>query len=423
MIAKLLEREIVWSSVVQMLGKIVQLGLGYFTVHLLTQTLGAEQYGIYGKITEFSLFFSTAGNLGIFGNMVRKMSETPRDSKLFWNALLLRLWTAFFFFGLGLLMVFLFMDSSTFLLGTGLFMASLLLDYVTSVCEGALQADYRMGRGTLALLAGRAASLGLIFWLAHSGATTPSTFLLGPLLGSLLTSVLCLTFVRVRMKILSHWDAKIQKELLWTSLPFGIISLINSVYYRFLPSALIVKVLSDSDYSTYSLSLHLSSTLSIISTFFMFSVLPGFKHALKEGHTHTAQELYKKAHKVIFVLTLLVVGLGSLLGPYALTLVSDHNFLAPQLWFILPLLLVLTGVSYYYDLTFITLFGLGKDRWWLKREVLALSIGLSLSGLSLLTPSPELKIVLVISAAIAAEAAMAVMGLLEIKRTMYKFRK
>lgn len=410
MIGKILEKQIAWSTIVQILGKGAQIAIGFFTVKLLTEALGTENYGVYGKITEFSLFFSTAGNLGIFGNMVRKMADNPRDSKLFWNALLLRLWTALFFFGMGLFYAVVQIHDPVFLVGTLLFMSSLLLDYITSVCDGTLQAEYKMGRATLALVSGRAVNLLTTFLIFHSGQDHLALYLLGPLLGSLVTAGVSLGFIRGSMKIISHWSSAIQKELLWTSLPFGIINLINNIYYRFLPSALIVNVLSNSDYSTYSLSLHLTATLSLFSTFLMFSVLPALKHALKEGHHQTAKELYKKARKSLVWLAIAMVGGGSLLGPWALTMVSTKDFLAPHLWFILPLLLLLAAVSYFYDLTFVTLFAMGKDRWWLQREFVALAVGLGVGALSLLVSSSDLKVVLIISSAIAAEAAMALMG-------------
>ncbi len=418
MIAKLLRREIAWSTFVQILGKVAQIGLGFFTVKLLTEALGAENYGVYGKITEFSLFFSTAGNLGIFGNMVRKMADKPNDSHIFWNALLLRLWTALFFFGMGLFYAVVQIEDPLFFVGTLLFMSSLLLDYITSVCDGTLQAQYKMGRATLALFAGRAVNLLTTAALFYTEQHNLALYLLGPLLGSIVTAGISLGFVRGSMKIVSHWNSAIQKELLWTSLPFGIINVLNNIYYRFLPSALIVNVLSNSDYSTYSLSLHLSATLSLFSTFLMFSILPALKHALKEGHLHTAQELYKKARKGLLWLALSVVVFGSALGPWALSLVSSHDFLAPGLWFILPLLLILAAVSYFYDLSFITLFALGKERWWLKRELLALAIGLGIGALSFLPFSSDLKIVIIISSAIAAEAAMAWVGLRKVKAVL-----
>ncbi len=410
MIGKLLQREIAWSTFIQILGKGLQMILGIFAVKLLTKALGPENYGINGKLTEFSLFFSTAANLGIFGNIVRKMADQPHDSQFFWNALLLRLWTALFFFGMGLLYLFLQIQDTLFFIGTLLFMSSLLLDGVSSVCDGALQAQYKMGRATVALVAGRAINLLIIVFFYQAGQDQTAWYLLAPLLAALTTAGLSLSFVRGGMKIVDRWNSPIQKDLLWTSLPFGIINLINNIYYRFLPSALIVGVLSDSDFSTYSLSLHLSGTVSLFSTFLMFSVLPALKHALKEGHLHTAQALYKKARKGLFILAILVVLVGSAIGPWVLTMASSHDFLDPQLWYILPLLLLLAGVSYLYDLTFITLFALNKERWWLKRELLALLIGLSIGALSLLSLPTAAKVVLIISSAIAAEAAMAFMG-------------
>jgi O-antigen/teichoic acid export membrane protein len=86
--------KIVWSTAVQLLGKGTQIVLGVVGLKLATNALGADEYGLYGKISEYALFFSVAANLGIFGNTVRKMSESPHDGKLFVNALVLRMVTA-----------------------------------------------------------------------------------------------------------------------------------------------------------------------------------------------------------------------------------------------------------------------------------------------------------------------------------------
>jgi len=419
MIGRKLQSEIVWSTLVQVLGKALQIVLGTLTVYQLTTALGADHYGTYAQIMEFSLFFSTAGNLGIFGNIVRKMADQPKDSNLFWNALLLRISTAFVFFGVGILTLLLTSQDPLFLAATLIFMSSLLLDYITSVCDGALQANYRMGRATFALVAGRLLNLACITLLAQQGSSSTLVFLMGPLLGSCVTALLSLYFVHGRMKIIGHWDFQIQKELLWTSLPFGIINILNNIYYRFLPSALIAKTLESSAYSTYSLSLHLASTLSLFSTLLMFSVLPALKHALKEGHEESAKELYKKARNTLTALAILVVSGGILLGPWALSLVTSHDFLSPHLWFMLPLLMILTGVSYFYDLTFITLFALGQDLWWLKREFLALSLSLLIASSILLPLSTDAKVVLILISAIAGESAMALMGLHKTKSLIF----
>ena len=133
---------------------------------LVTSALGAENYGTYGKISEFSLFFATAANLGIFGNMVRKIGLAPNDGRLFGNALLLRLFTGLLFFGTGWVYAWLTIPDSAFLVGTLFFMSSLLFDFLTTVCDALLQVHYKMGRATLALLLGRVVNLTVIYTLS-----------------------------------------------------------------------------------------------------------------------------------------------------------------------------------------------------------------------------------------------------------------
>lgn len=104
MILSHINQKIAWSTFVQLIGKTIQILCGILAVKIITNALGAEAYGTYGKISEFALFFSVAGNFGIFGNTVRKMSEAKTESKkdsiIFTNALILRIATGILLFGL-----------------------------------------------------------------------------------------------------------------------------------------------------------------------------------------------------------------------------------------------------------------------------------------------------------------------------------
>lgn len=409
---ELIEKKILWSTVVQVAGKVLQIAIGTLAIKSLTNALGPETYGFYGKITEFSLFFATAGNLGIFGNIIRKMADHATDSNLFWNAFLLRLNTAFFFFGLGLVYCLLQINDWAFFWGTLLFMSSLLLDHLSTVCNGALQAQYRMGRATVALLTGRLVYLGMVYALASTGTHNAHDFLLAPLFASLVTVALSLFFVSRHMKITSPWNSNLQKELFWTSLPFGITNLINSVYFRFLPSALLAKILTEKEYGVYNLSLHLSESAALLSTYLMLSILPSFKTALLHKQLSVAKQLYRKAKRWLLFLALLLLAGGSLCGPFLITLASNQDFTAGGLWLILPLLLLLAAVSYFYDLSFITLFAFNKDRVWLKREAWTLTtVSLFFAAAFYLPQDHTLKIALILIGAIAAEAAMALWGM------------
>lgn len=417
------DKDILWSTFIQLAGKIGQMVLGIMAVKLLTNALGPDNYGVYGKISEFSLFFATAANLGIFGNIIRKISEDPKNGSLFANGFFLRALTALLFFATGFTYALIFIEDSLFLAGTLLFMGSLLFDYLTTVCTGILQAHYRMGRATFALLSGRLMNLGMIYALTHGigffGEISTAHFFLAPLLSAVLTLTLTFYFARQVLKPKWEFNKTLQLKLLWTSLPFGIINITNNLYFRFIPSALLAKILSDSMYGLYDLSLSISATVSLLSTLFMFSVLPKLKHHLSEKNWKESGALYKNARTLLMLGAIGVIGFGSWLAPLALTLVSSKDFLDPVYWFILPLLLVLAGVSYFYDLAFLTLFALNKDITWMKQEILVLMGSLGLFTLAFkFGPTAPAQAILILTTAIVAEATMALWGMKKAERLL-----
>ncbi len=419
-----IDSDILWSTLVQLAGKAGQIFIGLFAVKLLTNALGPENYGVYGKISEFSLFFATAANLGLFGNIVRKIAERPQDGKLFANALFLRVGSALLFFGVGALYALLFIKDPIFLAGTLLFMASLVLDYISSICNGVLQVHYRMGRSTLALLLGRLFNLGaisLLIFLSKENPVVLSLFFMAPLAGALATAISTYYFTSQVIKAEWRLDYPLIKSLLWTSLPFGIINLSNTLYFRFIPSALLVKILSDKIYGLYDLSLSIATMVSLLSTLFMFSILPKLKEHLVKGEHQASWALYKNAHRYLLIGAVGVVSIGTWLAPLSLSLVSSKEFLDPIYWFILPLLLVLAAVSYFYDLAFLTLFTLEKDGKWMREEFFVLLLAslyfaaVFYSGLEL-----PLKTALILTGAILAEGKMAAWGMQQAKQLLNK---
>jgi O-antigen/teichoic acid export membrane protein len=410
---------------VQFAGKAIQLVLATLTLKIISNYLLNEQeVGVYGAITEYALFFSVVANLGIFGNVVRKMADAPADGKIFVNALLLRIITAVLFFATGLVIL-LFSDGNAanlFFTACLIFFGSLLFDYITSVCDGALQANYMMGRATIALVAGRIINFGLVLALikifpGNSTQAIPWLFL-STLAGSIFTATLSLYFVARKIKLKLEVDTSFMIQVFKISLPFGIINIINNLYFRFLPDYFAHGALTDAQFATFNISFRIAQVVSLLSTFLMFSALPGLKEYIDQKHWEKVHRLYKKIWQILALSgTLLVIG-GSLAGPLLIELLTHKKFFLPEFWFVLPLMLLLAAISYGYDLVLITLFALEKDFWLLKRECLALLISLLFFGISTLVPALQPKLLLIIAGAIAGETTMVTLGLAKIKRLL-----
>ena len=411
-----LAKKIAWSTLVQLFGKGLQIFLGILAVKLITNALGPDAYGTYGKISEFSIILSTVANFGIFGNTVRRMATNPHDATLIGNALVLRLWTAGGLFILGLLYAIFAIKDPVFLWGTIIFMSSLMLDFVTTVAGGALQANYLMGRSEIALILGRLANLVVIFMLASISLKTELYFL-GPLAASILTAGISLWFVKKHVGINFKLNWETQKELLFSSVPFGIINVINILYFRAIPSFLAAKILSDAQFASYEVCLRIAITASLLSTFLMFSSLPILKVGIQKKDLLGTKKLLLGLEKIMVLSAILLVVFGSLLAPYAIQIVSNKTFLIPGFEWMLPLLLILAAVSYFYDMALVTAFAMNKEIWWLKMELIAL-----LLSLAALAPiyfgafpfDPQLKGLIILFSAILGEGFMALSGIFKI---------
>lgn len=422
---KFLGKEIIFSTLIQYAGRALQIVIAAMSIKLVTQFLGANNYGIYASITEYGLFFSVAANLGIFAIVIRQMSVNPEDGKTFINALYLRIITGLIFFLFGIIVLLIFGSNLFFTLCVAIFFGVLLLDFMTSVCDGMLQANYMMGRATFALIVGRVFALIFLYSIIQFVEFSPIwvenfygiiLVLISLIIGSLLTFLL--SFYFVAKKIHLRWE--INWIFMWNmfraGLPFGIINVINSLYFRFLPDYFSHLALTSSEFATFSISFRIAQILSLFSTFLMFSALPGLREYIDQKHWQKVRTLYKKIILVLALAGIIVFILGSLLGPSVLTLVTHQQYFLPEFWFILPLMLLLAAISYGYDLILITLFALDKTRWLLSREYIAITLALIFFVSSLFIDSTQWKILIIIAGAIAGESTMVLAGMIKIRK-------
>lgn len=413
MIAQSLRQKIAWSTLVQFLGKTLAIAMGIFSVRWTARALGPEEMGFFRQMTEFALFFSNAASLGLFANIVRKMSEAPEDGTLFFNAFVLRTGSAFLILSAGLISAWLYGFEEAFLMGLSFFLCSLFLDFITQSCDALLQAQYKMGRSMVALLSGRVLELCILFSIISfwPEASTPLYFL-APLSASVLTCLIVLVFVSRSIK----WRFTFQKETQWqlfiSSLPFGIINVLNGLYFRYFPSLVLATTLSESQFSSYSLQHQMVMTASLFSTYLMYSSLPALHQAIREKNTQLAQNLLKRLRQFLLGLGVAMVLLGKLLGPWALSIISGSseylNFTIPG---VLLLLLILGAISYFYDLVLVSLLAFEKELWQLKIE--ALAVGLGLLGIFIASRGfpTNLTVYITLASAILAQSFVVLLGL------------
>lgn len=408
-----LSQKITFSSLVQYAGKIIQILLATISLKLVSGFLQQHDYGMYATITEYCLFLSAAANLGLFANIVRKMADKPRDSSIFINALLLRVFSALVLFIIGLLYLGMSGANEVLLIGSAIFLISLFLDYVTSICDAVLQVHYRMGQAMVALILGRVVNVILIwYFISHysSGEGAIIPLLSITIAGAFVTALSSLLLVIKKLDWHWHWNPKLMWQILCISIPFGLINVINNLYFRFLPDYFAHQVLTEAQFATFALSFRIMQVMALASTFVMFSALPALTAMIDEKQFEQAYQLYRKISRLLVWGGIGLVSLGSLLGPAVLALVSHQKYVLADLWFVLPMMLLLAAISYGYDVTLITLFALGKEKWWLARETIVLIIALLLFSMSYFIANSFVNLWWIMSTAIIAELAIVLMG-------------
>jgi O-antigen/teichoic acid export membrane protein len=417
-----LGKKIAFSALVQYAGKLVQIVLAAVTIKLITNFLSEGNYGVYAAITEYALFFSVVANLGLFANIIRKMADDPLNGKIFMNALFLRIFSALLFFLLAFVILIVNGDDQIFVVGTVLFLGALFFDFITSVCDGMLQANYMMGRATFALVLGRVVNFAAVFLIIRYFNATSNDIntwlILGAvLLGNLLTAALSIFFVRQKISFRFQIDRAFLWHTFLVSLPFGLINIVNNLYFRFLPDYFSHHILDDKQFGTFNISFRIAQVMSLFSTFLMFSALPGFKQYIDQKHWQKAHHLYQRLWQILAACGFLLVTLGSLLGPFMIETLTHKKYFLPEFWFVLPIMLLLAAISYGYDIILITLFAVEKDLWLLKRELIALSVGLTFFSLSLLPfGNIQLKLFLILLGAVVAEGTIVVLGSLKVRQ-------
>ncbi len=421
----LLGKKIAFSTMVQYAGKMLQLVFSMINLKLIAGFLSGHDYGTYAAIAEYTLFFSTAANLGIFGNVVKKMADNPSDGKIFINALALRIVTALTFFVTAIFVLSITGADRMFIFGSILYFGSLFFDNIKSVCDGMLQSNYMMGRSTFSLIAGKLIQCVGVFMVVRyfSGGTTTgngvfdlSLLFLPFLFGSVVSVGLAMHFVREKIVWNFRPDKKMMVNFLLASLPFGIINIFNNLYFRFIPDYLANSSLTGIQFGSFSVSFRIAQIVSLASTFLMYSVLPGFKQSLDEGHFEKAKKLYSSIKKIILLAGILLFAGGTIVSSLMLEILAHKKYILPELWFVMPMMLFLAAVSYGYDLILITLFAMEKEIWLLKRELGALALAAVFFAMVFATQDPIAKTWLIMAGAIAGESFMVISGLGKIRK-------
>ena len=343
-------RKILENTFIQVLGKLITAALSIVVLKIITGYLGTSGYGDYTTIYQFLAFFGIIADFGIYTITVKEMSkDESKIPMILGNVMGLRTFLAILAMLLAVLMVFLVPRYDNTLIPLGVLIATLATFFtlLNGTISSVLQVHLKMQYATISLVIGKIASVLYMVWVAYIAFTGDLIngfyhLLWAGVLGNLVMFLITAYYVRRFCKITYKFDYSYWKKIFFTSLPFGVALILNTIYFRLdvilmtfiLPhsqtiggEAECVKALcSDIEIGLYGVAMRMLEMLVIIPVYFMNSVLPVMTRYIEE-QSEKIRSLMQYSFDFLIATGLPILVGGFILARPIIHFISDPQFL------------------------------------------------------------------------------------------------
>jgi O-antigen/teichoic acid export membrane protein len=290
-----LTRSIARNTITQFAAKAVSIVFGVLTIGIITRYLGQEGFGKYATIVAFLQFLGILVDFGLQLSSVNLMSNGQNDEgKIFNNAMSLRILTAFTFFAIAPMSVFLFPYSQDIKLGVLLLSVNYIALAINQVLIGLFQKHLQMHKVALAEIIGRIVLLSGTFYVAKTDAGFMALLMIINL-SSLIQVGLSFVFSTKLNRFRWAFDWLLWKKIISDSWPIAISILFNLIYFK---ADTIVLSLTQSQVAVgiYSAPYRVLEVLTTFPYLFVGLMFPLIAKAWNEAD----KEKYKKYFQATF---------------------------------------------------------------------------------------------------------------------------
>jgi len=310
------------NTISQLAGKSATAFTTLFITLLLAQSLGANGYGDITKITTYIAIFYLFADFGLNAAYIQLSAGSISSPSLLWNVLF-TLRTLY-----SIVLVFLSISILVFLPGFGndgysegvklgilLYAPTIIIQSVITSVNATFQKNLTYQYATIAVSIGSVVTLALVYLSTRIFVPQAIVYagILAMIVGSIVSALVGLHFVKRSMAISFVWDPKLMRVLLKTALPLGMMLLFDVIYFR-ADNILLTLFRPTAEVGTYGFAYKLFEFPLVIPTFFMNTVYP----LMLAGASGV---LPKERIRILFrksIYTLLTLGvLGSIAGWFA----------------------------------------------------------------------------------------------------------
>ncbi|NBS41522.1 flippase [bacterium] len=329
-------RRFATNYAVQIGGRALTMLFGLITIGVLTRALSGSEYGEYTTALTFLQFFAVIVDFGLTLSLIVMISEEGADEKsIVGNLFSMRMLSGALLFGLAPIAVLAFPYSAAVKQGVLIGAAGYLFMAGATMLVGVFQKHGGMWRAALAETLNRIVLLGLVVWLASTGAGL-IPMIAATVVANLVWLGATLWLARPILRIVPRFDTDVWKDAIHRSWPIALSIAFNLIYLRgdilflslFRPSA---------DVAVYGVAYKVLDVLTALPVMFMGLLLPTLVRDWSAGSHETFRGHLSRAFDLFAVVTIPIAIGAQAVGTQLVELIAGDKYVAsgPLLQFLI----------------------------------------------------------------------------------------
>jgi len=335
------KNKVAFGTAAQGISKLLVAFLSVFTLRYSTQYLGAEVYGQYATVIAYVTIFTLLTDLGLTAISSREIAKHPEDTdRIIGNSLAMRI-------VLSVVISPLIAIGGWWLyaakpgqvkVGIALMVITLVFGSVQSVVSALFTARHRNDIPAVLVVINKAAYLICIVAVGALGLGFYG-FVYAAIIAAFIPAIIGSVWAarRIRLRPLFQWAH--WKTMVKTSIPLGMIQIVNLLYYK-VDTVMLSVMRTPREVGLYTIAYGIIDVIVTIPSMFMTSLMP----SLAVADTERLQQLVRRAFYILSFLAIPIGVGGILLRRDIILLISSDQFVAAAVPF--AILVLGAGFSY-----------------------------------------------------------------------------
>jgi len=314
------------NTVAQIIGRVFVLAIALISVKLITNYLGPEGTGYYNTIVTYLSFFIVLADFGFFSVAVREISKYPeRTKEILSNIFTIRFISATLAVLIALAIAFLTNYPLEIKYGVAIAALFPIFNLASSVYDMLFQARLKMSQVALAEVISKVIALIGVYCavvLNLGFYYIVATISLAAVLNFVIKAILSARELNLSLV----YNSKIIKEITKMSLPFGIVFIVNNLYFR-IDSLILFYFKGPYDTGIYSVSYKVLETTLFAGTYLASSLKPLLSKAVTEDKPRAEKALTQGITFLLFM-ALIITSICVAFSKEIILFISNDQFLS-----------------------------------------------------------------------------------------------